>query len=44
MSDGDGNIVEEDFRDVGIPLITAEDRGNSLQENGLYFSLRYQPF
>lgn len=30
--------------DYGIPLISVEERGNSLQENGLYFSVRYQPF
>ncbi len=30
--------------DYGIPLISVGDRGDSLQENGLYFSLRYQPF
>lgn len=30
--------------DYGIPLISAGDQGDSLQENGLYFSLRYQPF
>ncbi len=30
--------------DYGIPLISVGDRGNSLQENGLYFSIRYQPF
>ena len=30
--------------DYGIPLISVEDEGDSLQENGLYFSLRYQPF
>lgn len=30
--------------DYGIPLIQVEDQGNSLQDNGLYFSLRYQPF
>ena len=30
--------------DYGIPLISTEDRGNSLQESGLYFSIRYQPF
>lgn len=30
--------------DYGIPLIEDEEEGNSLQENGLYFSLRYQPF
>ncbi|MFB2895406.1 ShlB/FhaC/HecB family hemolysin secretion/activation protein [Aerosakkonemataceae cyanobacterium BLCC-F50] len=30
--------------DYGIPLISVDERGNSLQENGFYFSLRYQPF
>jgi len=30
--------------DYGIPLIDADRRGDSLQDNGLYFSLRYQPF
>ena len=30
--------------DYGIPLIEVDDEGNSLQDNGLYFSLRYQPF
>ena len=30
--------------DYGIPLIAVEDEGDSLQENGLYFSLQYQPF
>jgi hemolysin activation/secretion protein len=30
--------------DYGIPLISVGERGNSLQENGFYFSLRYQPF
>lgn len=30
--------------DYGIPLISVSNRGNSLQENGLYFSVRYQPF
>jgi hemolysin activation/secretion protein len=29
--------------DYGIPLISIGDRGSSLQENGFYFSLRYQP-
>jgi hemolysin activation/secretion protein len=29
--------------DYGIPLINVE-KGNSLQENGVYFSVRYQPF
>lgn len=34
-----------DFRlDYGIPLRSVSDSGNSLQENGLYFSVRYQPF
>ena len=30
--------------DYGIPLIDVPSQGNSLQDNGLYFSLRYQPF
>jgi hemolysin activation/secretion protein len=30
--------------DYGIPLISVGEGGNSLQENGLYFSIRYQPF
>ncbi|HEY9653423.1 MAG TPA: ShlB/FhaC/HecB family hemolysin secretion/activation protein [Coleofasciculaceae cyanobacterium] len=30
--------------DYGIPLIQVDNQGNSLQENGLYFSVRYQPF
>ncbi len=30
--------------DYGIPLISVSDRGNSLQDNGIYFSVRYQPF
>jgi hemolysin activation/secretion protein len=30
--------------DYGIPLIGVKDRGNSLQDNGFYFSLNYQPF
>jgi hemolysin activation/secretion protein len=30
--------------DYGIPLINIENQGDSLQENGFYFSLRYQPF
>ena len=29
--------------DYGIPLISVGERGNSLQENGLYFSVRYLP-
>ena len=28
----------------GIPLIGVPNRGNSLQENGFYFSFTYQPF
>lgn len=30
--------------DYGIPLVSLRDRGGSLQGNGFYFSLRYQPF
>ena len=30
--------------DYGIPLIDVRSQGNSLQDNGVYFSLRYQPF
>lgn len=30
--------------DYGIPLIDVANQGNSLQESGVYFSLRYQPF
>lgn len=30
--------------DYGLPLIGVGDQGNSLQDNGFYFSLRYQPF
>lgn len=30
--------------DWGIPLIELEDSGDSLQENGIYFSIRYSPF
>jgi hemolysin activation/secretion protein len=30
--------------DYGLPLIDVADQGDSLQDNGLYFSLRYQPF
>ncbi|MFK8184229.1 MAG: ShlB/FhaC/HecB family hemolysin secretion/activation protein [Phormidesmis sp.] len=30
--------------DYGIPLISANDKGNSLQENGFYFSLNLLPF
>lgn len=30
--------------DYGIPLVGVKDKGDSLQDNGVYFSLRYQPF
>ncbi|HHP7230883.1 MAG TPA: hypothetical protein ACFCUY_08495 [Xenococcaceae cyanobacterium] len=30
--------------DYGIPLIDVDNDGDSLQENGLYFSLSFQPF
>ncbi|NET09177.1 MAG: ShlB/FhaC/HecB family hemolysin secretion/activation protein [Symploca sp. SIO2B6] len=30
--------------DWGIPLIAVDDASDSLQSNGVYFSLRYQPF
>jgi len=30
--------------DYGIPLVEVNNQGDSLQENGLHFSLRYQPF
>ncbi len=30
--------------DYGIPLVEVRDEGDSLQDNGFYFSLRYQPF
>jgi hemolysin activation/secretion protein len=30
--------------DYGVPLIDVDNEGNSLQDKGLYFSLRYQPF
>jgi hemolysin activation/secretion protein len=29
--------------DWGIPLINVEQIGNTLQENGVYFSLVFQP-
>lgn len=29
--------------DWGVPLVNVADRRNSLQENGLYFSVRYSP-
>jgi len=28
----------------GIPLVSTESKGNTLQENGLYFSINYTPF
>lgn len=28
--------------DYGVPLMSIDDKGNSLQDNGLYFSLTYQ--
>jgi hemolysin activation/secretion protein len=30
--------------DWGIPLLSIGDRGDSLQDNGISFSIRYQPF
>jgi len=30
--------------DYGIPLVNADSQGNSLQDNGIYVSLRYSPF
>ncbi|MEH1786557.1 BamA/TamA family outer membrane protein [Nostoc sp.] len=30
--------------DYGIPLFGVKDRGDSLQDDGFYFSLQYQPF
>jgi hemolysin activation/secretion protein len=30
--------------DYGIPLIPKQDKGTTLQDNGFYFSVRYQPF
>ncbi|MCG8365049.1 MAG: ShlB/FhaC/HecB family hemolysin secretion/activation protein [Pseudanabaenales cyanobacterium] len=30
--------------DYGVPLVEIDGRGGSLQGNGLYFSVRYQPF
>jgi hemolysin activation/secretion protein len=29
--------------DYGIPLINVDGQGDSLQESGVYFSVRYQP-
>ncbi|MGB7440805.1 MAG: ShlB/FhaC/HecB family hemolysin secretion/activation protein [Coleofasciculaceae cyanobacterium] len=39
--------VGEDFTariDWGIPLVELESSGDSLQEQGIYFSIEYQPF
>jgi hemolysin activation/secretion protein len=30
--------------DYGLPLTNVRSQGNSLQDNGFYFSIRYQPF
>jgi hemolysin activation/secretion protein len=30
--------------DYGVPLIAKPNKGTSLQDNGFYFSLSYQPF
>lgn len=38
-----GNLLNARL-DWGIPLVNVPDRGDSLQENGLYFSLEYLPF
>jgi hemolysin activation/secretion protein len=38
-----GNIFNARL-DWGIPLTSVERRGNSLQENGLYFTLEFFPF
>lgn len=40
-------LVTDNLRvrlDYDIPLVAVENDGESLQENGLQFSLRYQPF
>jgi hemolysin activation/secretion protein len=40
-------LINPDFSlrlDYGIPLIAVNNRDDSLQEDGLYFSVRYQPF
>lgn len=38
---GGGLLVNLDY---GIPLIEVENEGDSLQENGVHISVRYQPF
>lgn len=30
--------------DYGIPLVAVDEEGDSLQENGFHFAIRYQPF
>ncbi|WP_353930423.1 ShlB/FhaC/HecB family hemolysin secretion/activation protein [Okeanomitos corallinicola TIOX110] len=40
-------LVGQNFNarfDWGIPLLKVDKTGNSLQENGLYFSIEYRPF
>ena len=40
-------LVGQNFNarfDWGIPLVKVDKNGNSLQENGLYFSIEYRPF
>jgi hemolysin activation/secretion protein len=40
-------LVGQNFNarfDWGIPLVKVDKTGNSLQENGLYFSIEYRPF
>ncbi|MBD2294392.1 ShlB/FhaC/HecB family hemolysin secretion/activation protein [Anabaena sphaerica FACHB-251] len=40
-------LVGQNFNarfDWGIPLVNVDKTGNTLQENGLYFSIEYRPF
>ncbi|MEA5578608.1 ShlB/FhaC/HecB family hemolysin secretion/activation protein [Anabaena sp. UHCC 0451] len=40
-------LVGQNFNarfDWGVPLVKVDRTGNSLQENGLYFSIEYKPF
>lgn len=40
-------LVGQNFNarfDWGVPLVKVDRTGNSLQENGLYFSIEYRPF
>ncbi|WP_367890309.1 hypothetical protein [Sphaerospermopsis torques-reginae] len=40
-------LVSQNFNarfDWGIPLVSVDRTGNTLQENGLYFSIEYRPF